>query len=148
MRIRLNNAMAKADKKEKQESEKKFDKLNEHVFDQKIGYIVSELLNSKIRVVSEDIIVISYEYDSVVDQNLKEIDQFSEVLEELIGLHKKIGIITDEQWEKEKENYIKLTKNNQKYDIIEEPELIVADTDIEEQQKSPLDDFGDIVEIK
>lgn len=148
MRIRLNNALARADKKEKIECEQNFQKLNESVFDQKIGYIVSELLNATIRVVSKDIVMISYEYDSVVDQNLKVLDLFHEVLESIAGISKKIGIITDEIWNTEKQKYIKATKNHEKYDIIEEPELIEMKDSEDSDSSSLLEDFGDIVEIK
>ncbi len=147
MKIRLNNALAQADKKEKQQCEIDFKKLDNSVFDQEIGYIVSELLNSTIRVVSKDILIISYEYDSVVNQNLKEIGLFQEVLEKVTGISKKIGIITDEMWELEKQKYIKSTKNNQKYDIIEEPELIEIGVDEQSSSFTELNDFGDIVEI-
>ena len=147
MKIRLNNAMAEADKTEKINDEKLIQNLNDYVFDQKYGYIVSELLNSKIRVSSKNIIIISYEYDSVVDQNVKEAGKFEKVLKELGNIDKKIGIITTKKWEEEKQNYINMTKKHQKYDIIEEPELII-ESGLELQEESPLADFGDILEIK
>ena len=147
MKIRLNNAMAEADKTEKINDEKLIQNLNDYVFDQKYGYIVSELLNSKIRVSSKNIIIISYEYDSVVDQNVKEVGKFEKVLKKLGNIDKKIGIITTKKWEEEKQNYINMTKKHQKYDIIEEPELII-ESGLELQEKSPLADFGDILEIK
>lgn len=147
MKIRLNNAMAEADKAEKINDEKLIQNLNDYVFDQKYGYIVSELLNSKIRVSSKNIIIISYEYDSVVDQNVKEVGKFEKVLKKLGNIDKKIGIITTKKWEGEKQNYINMTKKHQKYDIIEEPELII-ESGLELQEESPLADFGDILEIK
>ena len=147
MKIRLNNAMAEADKTEKINDEKLIQNLNDYVFDQKYGYIVSELLNSKIRVSSKNIIIISYEYDSVVDQNVKEVEKFEKVLKKLGNIDKKIGIITTKKWEEEKQNYINMTKKHQKYDIIEEPELII-ESGLELQEESPLADFGDILEIK
>ncbi len=147
MKIRLNNAMAEADKTEKINDEKLIQNLNDYVFDQKYGYIVSELLNSKIRVSSKNIIIISYEYDSVVDQNVKEVGKFEKVLKKLGNIDKKIGIITTKKWEGEKQNYINMTKKHQKYDIIEEPELII-ESGLELQEESPLADFGDILEIK
>ena len=147
MTIRLNNALAQADKKEKKQCEIDFKKLNDSVFDQDIGYVVSELLNSTIRVVSKDILIISYEYDSVVNQNLRELSLFQSVLEKETGINKKIGIITDDMWELEKQKYIKSTKNNQKYVIIEEPELIDMNIERKSNKFSELSDFGDIVEI-
>ena len=149
MKIRLNNALAKGNKKEKQQCEEMFKKLNDYVFDQDIGYLVSELLNSKIQVVSDEIIIISYEYDSVVEQNLKELNKLTEILQKYVDINKKIGIITDKDWEQEKQKYIKTIKNNQKYDIIEEPELIECPEENETYEEvNNLADFGDILEIK
>lgn len=149
MKIRLNNALAKGNKKEKQHCEETFKKLNDYVFDQDIGYLVSELLNSKIQVVSDEIIIISYEYDSVVEQNLKELNKLTEILQKYANINKKIGIITDKDWEQEKQKYIKTIKNNQKYDIIEEPELIECPEENETYEEvNNLADFGDILEIK
>ena len=149
MKIRLNNALAKGNKKEKQHCEETFKKLNDYVFDQDIGYLVSELLNSKIQVVSDEIIIISYEYDSVVEQNLKELNKLTEILQKYVDINKKIGIITDKDWEQEKQKYIKTIKNNQKYDIIEEPELIECPEENETYEEvNNLADFGDILEIK
>ena len=149
MKIRLNNALAKGNKKEKQHCEETFKKLNDYVFDQDIGYLVSELLNSKIQVVSDEIIIISYEYDSVVEQNLKELNKLTEILQKYVDINKKIGIISDKEWEQEKQKYIKTIKNNQKYDIIEEPELIECPEENETYEEvNNLADFGDILEIK
>ncbi len=147
MKIRLNNTLAQANKQEKLLCEQEFSKLNDYVFNPNKGYLISELLNSKIRAASKDLLVISYEYDSIVEQNLKQIDELMEVLTEFTTLTKRLAIITDDMWEKEKQNYIKITKNHQKYDIIEEPELIQNKIE-EKEETSLLEEFGDIVEIK
>ena len=73
--------MALANKSAKQKEENNLKKLNDYVFDQEIGYIVSEILNSKLRVASNDGIILSYEYDSVVEQNLNNIMKLEQVFE-------------------------------------------------------------------
>lgn len=147
MNVRLNNALALGNKQEKKLCEEKIEKLNEFVFDQKIGYLVSEILNSTIRVVSKDIIILSYAYDSVVNQNINEIDKMTSILKEYADIDQKIGIISDETWEKEKKKYIESVKKGRKYDIIEEPKLIKQEKK-ENDIDSPLIDFGDIVEYE
>ncbi len=147
MNVRLNNALALGNKQEKKLCEEKIEKLNEFVFDQKIGYLVSEILNSTIRVVSKDIIILSYAYDSVVNQNINEIDKMTSILKEYADIDQKIGIISDETWEKEKKKYIESVKKGKKYDIIEEPKLIKQEKK-ENDIDSPLIDFGDIVEYE
>ena len=61
---------------------------------------------------------------------------------------KKLAIITDEQWEVEKNNYIKSIKDGKAYQVLEEPEEIYEDfhkSDI--ITNSAVELFGDIVEI-
>ena len=149
MNIRLNNAFATANKQELEKDKEKFNKLNDYTFDQKIGYLVCSLLDSKLRVSSEDYLVISYEYDSMVQENIKLLKKLTDVLKEKIDITKKISIISDELWEKEKKKYVTMLKNKEKYEIIEEPELIInKKTKKETNKNNIINDFGDIVEVE
>ena len=149
MNIRLNNAFATANKQELEKDKEKFNKLNDYTFDQEIGYLVCSLLDSKLRVSSEDYLVISYEYDSMVQENIKLLKKLTDVLKEKIDITKKISIISDELWEKEKKKYVTMLKNKEKYEIIEEPELIInKKTKKETNKNNIINDFGDIVEVE
>ena len=122
--------------------------LNDFTFDQEIGYIVSNLLYAKIRAASDDSIILSFEYDSIVKQNLLELDKISYVYNKITGSEKKIAIITDEQWELEKSNYIKCIKEGIQYQVIDEPEEIYEDLKNNDIiSNSAVELFGDIVEI-
>ena len=74
MKVRINNILAKADKKEKNSEEKLFENLNNYTFDQEIGYLVCILLDSNIKVVSDELVLLGFEYDSVVEQNMLILD--------------------------------------------------------------------------
>ena len=149
MKIRLNNAFATANKQELEKDKEKFNKLNDYTFDQEIGYLVCSLLDSKLRVSSKEYLVISYEYDSMVQENIKLLKKLTEVLKEKIDITKKISIISDELWEKEKKKYVSMLKNKEKYEIIEEPELIInKKTKKETNKNNIINDFGDIVEVE
>ncbi len=50
--------------------------MNEYTFDQNIGYLVCALLDGVIRVSSKNSMVISYEYDSVVNENIGRLTEF------------------------------------------------------------------------
>ena len=124
--------------------------LNDYVFDQKIGYIVSELLNATIEASSTLGMIISYEYESVVDTNINNLQKLNDIYNNLTKSDKKIAIVSKDNWNKLKKEYINNTKNGKKYDIIKEPDLIIntlkeESIDIED---SPLGLFKDIVEIK
>ena len=149
MKIRLNNAFATANKQELERDKEKMDKLNDYTFDQKIGYLVCSLLDSKLRVSSENYLVISYEYDSMVNENIKLLNKMTNVLKEKANITKKIAIISDELWEKEKKKYVSMLKNKEKYEIIEEPELIInKKVKKEVNNNNIINDFGDIVEVE
>ena len=148
--IRINNVLAEATKSEKNKDLQLILSLNDYVFDQNIGYLVSEILNATLEASSYNGIILSYEYESVVDTNINNIVKLNEIYNELTKSDKKIAIVSKENWNKIKKEYINNTKNGQKYDIIEEPDLIINKEQEEKsnEENNPLDLFKDIVEIK
>ena len=146
--VRINNAFALANKQILNHEIDNLKLLNDYVFDQKIGYIVCELLNSKFRVASEDIIVLSFEYDSIVQQNLLHLEQMEDVYEKITHSSKKFAIISDEEWDKLKKDYIHHLRDGDHYEVLEEPGKVFQNdetSDIISSDASML--FGDIVEI-
>ena len=146
--VRINNAFALANKQILNEEVENLKKLNDYTFDQQMGYLVCEILNSKFRVASEDIVVISYEYDSIVQQNLEHLEQMEEVYYKITNSSKKFAIITDEKWNELKSDYISHIKKGEHYEILSEPEKQFKkeeSNDIITNDVASL--FGDIVEI-
>lgn len=146
--VRINNAFALANKQVLTQEMNKLSLLNDYTFDQQIGYLVCEILNSKFRVASDDIIVLSYEYDSIVQQNLEHLEQMEDVYNKLTGSVKKFAIITDNQWNELKSEYISHLKNGEHYEIKEEPEKLFKKeetNDIISNDAASI--FGDIVEF-
>ena len=149
MKVRINNTLAKADKKILGEENSNFEKLKDFTFDQEIGYLVCSLLDSKVRVASESSIIISFEYDSVVKQNLLHLDKLEDVYHKITNSDKKFAIVTDEEWEKIKNEYIDHLKNKISYEIMEEPEVVLEEIDNNDIiLSSAMDLFGDIVEVE
>lgn len=148
MKVRVNNTLANANKQILNKEQENFKLLNDFTFDQEIGYIVCNLLDATVRAASDDSIIISYEYDSSVKQNLLELEKITYVYNKITNSNKKLAIITDEDWENEKNKYIKSLKDGVQYQVIDEPQEVY-----EEQVKndiitnSAVELFGDIVEI-
>lgn len=148
MKVRVNNTLACANKNILNQEIENMKLLNDFTFDQEIGYIVCNLLDSNVRAASEDNIIISFEYDSIVKQNLMELEKIIYVYNKITNSNKKFAIITDEEWENEKNNYIKSIKDGKSYQVIEEPKEIyeeIKKNDI--ISNSAVELFGDIVEI-
>lgn len=148
IKVRVNNTLAKADKTILNEAIKKMDLLNDFTFDQEIGYIVCNLLDSTVRAASDDSVILSYEYDSVVKQNLLDLEKISYVYNKILGSNKKLAIISHDEWEKCKSDYIKCMKDGKHYEFIEEPDEIYEETEKNDIiMNSAVELFGDIVEI-
>ena len=147
--VRVNNILAKADKSILKLEKQKFELLNDYTFDQKIGYLVCSLLDATIRAASEEGIILSYEYDSNVKQNLLNLNNLIDVYNKITNSDKIIAVISDDQWDEEKNKYIKCKKEGKEYQIMEEPKEV-----FEEIKKNDIIDgdavdlFGDIVEIE
>lgn len=153
MSVRVNNAFVDATKEKLKNIQELFTKLNDYVFDQKIGYLICSLLEGTLRLCSDKYIVISYEYDSVVRDTLSNYYKMEKVLNEVLNLDIHIVIISDAQWIKYAKDFVDNKKNNVKYEYSEEPELVFENMDKEfvedvSIKKSSIEDvFGDIVEI-
>ena len=149
MKVRINNVLAKADKKEKEKEEEKFKNLNNYTFDQQFGYLVCNLLDSKIKVVSEDLVLLAFEYDSVVEQNLLILDKLTEIYNKIVNSKKKLVLISENDWQKEKDEYIINLKNKHSYEILPEPDPNYEELDNDDIiDNDAVDLFGDIVEFE
>ena len=149
MRVRVNNTLALANKKLLSDEIVKFEKLKDFTFDQEIGYIACTLLDSTVRAVSEENMIISFEYDSNVKQNLLVLDKIMDVYFKVTNSYKKIAIITDEEWNKYKNEYILNLKSGIKYKVIEEPKEVLEESKNDDIiSNSAIELFGDVVEIE
>ncbi len=149
IKVRVNNTLALADKKLLKEEQSNFEKLKDFTFDQEIGYIVCALLDSKLRAVSENNMIISFEYDSNVLQNIQIIDKITDVYNKITNSNKEIAIISDKEWDKVKSDYIKNLKDGVKYEVKDEPQPIyeeIENGDIISNSAMQL--FGDIVVVE
>ena len=149
MKVRVNNTLALADKQILKTIINNMSIFNDYTFDGEIGYIACSLLDAKVRAASVDSVIISYDYDSIVKQNLLNLDKITDVFNKLTNFNKKIAIITDDEWEKVKKDYILSLKNGEQYKIIEEPAINVFEGPKEDDiiVNSAVELFGDIVEM-
>ena len=148
MDVRTNNTLATADKTILKNEIANLDLLNDYTFDQNIGYLVCEILNSKFRAASDKSIVISYEYDSIVKQNLLNLDKLIDTYNKITNSNKNFAIISDAQWDKYKTKYIESLKSGNHFVVKKEPEKVFKKIENDDIiSNSTVDLFGDIVEI-
>ena len=145
---RINNTFALADKNELKQEKEKFEKLKEYSFDQECGHLVCDLLDSNLRVASKDNLIISYEYQSNLDKVALELDKIIDTYNKLTNSDKKIAVITDEEWEKLKQEYINKKNNKETYEVIPEPAIVLEELDNNDIiSSSAMELFGEVVEI-
>ncbi len=149
MKARVNNIMATADKSILKDVIDKMPIFNDYTFDSEIGFAACALLDTKVRAASNIGIILSYEYDSIVKQNLLNLEKINEVYNKLNKTNYKLAIISDLEWDKAKSDYIRTIKSGGSYSLIEEPapELFEDTKKDDIISNSAVELFGDIVEI-
>lgn len=149
MKARVNNIMAEANKKLLNDVINSIGIFNDYTFDTEIGFVACALLDAKIRAVSNKGIIISYEYDSIVKQNILNLKKITEVYNKLTNSNYSFAIISDSDWNTAKADYIKTIKSGGTYEIMIEPaeEILEVDKKNDIISNSAIELFGDIVEI-
>ena len=149
MNVRINNTFVNANKKVLNNEKKNFEKLKDFSFDSEIGYLVCALLDSTIRVASDNYIIISYDLESSVEHNCLLLHKLEDVYGQITNSFKKFAIISDSYWDKIKNDYINNLKNGYSYKLLEEPKEVFEVSDNHDIiSNNAVDLFGDIVEIE
>ena len=147
MENRINNTFATASKEFLNEMKEDFERLREHSFDQNNGYLVCDLLESSIRAVGSEIAIISYEFPSLAIKNINQLEKLEKMYYKYINKEYKFAIVSDDEWNKLKKEYISNIKNNKKYVLQEEIKPLYKKDKKSDIIKETTDLFGDIVEI-
>lgn len=149
MKARVNNIMAQANRNTLKSIIDNMNMFNDYTFDTEIGFAACALLDASVRAASSDGFILSYEYDSIVKQNISNIKKITEIYNKICNTNYVIAIISDSEWEKQKKNYISVIKAGGSYKIIEEPkeELLDESENSDIISNDAINLFGDIVEI-
>ena len=107
----INNCFARADKKEKLFFESNWIKLNDFALDNEYGVAACYLSDCIVRAVGLGEIIVSFDYDSMVNRGFSLLEKIQKLLEKIYNKHYDIALVTNDEWEKEKSEFI-LNKNN------------------------------------
>lgn len=131
----INNCFARADKKEKQFFESNWNKLNDYALDSEFGAAACYISDGKVRAVGSGEVIISFDYESMVNRGFSLINKIQKLFEKIYNKHYDIALLTDDDWDKEKEKFIFNKNNNISYEYVP-IELEKKETSI----KSSIDD--------
>jgi hypothetical protein len=107
------------------------------------------LIDSKIRAVSSDSIILSFDFDSNVENSYFVFEDLNNTYNKITNSNKKLAIISTADWDKLKNDYIVKFKNKETLDYIKEPDPVFEELDNNDIiVSSAVELFGsDIVEI-
>ena len=154
MLIRSKNTMIEAVKDELNKETVNLNKLNDYTFDPNNGYLACELLDGKVRASSPKNIIISYDYEGMVDKFSNHFNKLNDFYNEKTGSLKKIAFITTTKWNELKQEYINLHKQGKQFEYQEEPILNSLEEDVKINNESDdlinqtIEMFGDLVEVE
>ena len=119
-KIRINNSFASASKKLKDDFIKEWNNIRSFVDNSKYNFIIGLIDDIDVLVVGNNNVILMAKYDSLIDRFYDYIDDFENLLMDVYNNTYKIVILSKDEWEYEKNNYISKIKNGYKYEYIEE----------------------------
>ena len=138
--LRINNALALASKSILENFKSKWEIIDNYIDDSEFSVVSGLLKDSKIVVGSDKFIILSSNFQSVVDRinnNLKEVER---LLEKIFCSKIFVVAVTNNKWKDIKVKYITDINNGIKYSV---KELYTDDNDIKE--KSSIDELIELV---
>ncbi len=147
-KIRINNALAMADKKFLLNLKKIWNSVGEYLLDKNFG-VIAGLLNDTIPVVaSEEVLILVSENNSVISRLNEFNADVSLFLKKFFNLEYKVAVINNVEWDNEKKKFVENKKNNIKYRVISEDSCDKNKASLSnESKKSVNDDVNNLINI-
>ncbi len=145
----INNVFYGANKEEKEKFINSFSKISEYLTDKKYNSIANLLNKSTPEVVSDKIVLFSFKNSFEVVLFDKNVDIIKKLLKLIYDKVFEVIAISEEEWKKEKNNYIKNIKSGVKYTYIEEEKKNkVAKKNTNDLENSVENIFGDEIIVE
>ena len=114
----VNNCFARADKNEKRMFESKWNSLNDYALDSEYGAAACFISDGKIRAVGFGEVILSFNYESMINRGFSMILKIQKLLEKIYQKHYDVALLTDDEWNQEKEKYIQNMNNHVPYQYV------------------------------
>jgi len=141
--VRINNALARADKTILIDLQKKFKNIDEYSSNKSFVNAFSILSESSIIVASDEYLILQFDYEptvSLLNKNLKEVE---ELIKKVLGKKYKVTALTKEEWNDLKKEYI---SNRSKFVYQEESDNDLENM-LEESSIENMDNVNSVFEI-
>ena len=141
--IIINNAFALADKKMKFSLQEKWNNVGDYLTDKHFASVVGKWTDVGIEVVGGNYIIFTVSYESLVDGIYSNIKLSNDFVNTVLDGKYNYVVITDDEWNKYKEEYINNIKSGIKYELKELEEERNVET--EKKEATIVDRLFDIV---
>lgn len=150
--IIINNAFAVADKKLKCDLQQLYVNLSDYLTDKKYSLVSGMLIDTEIQVAGDNYLIMTGKYDAIVDKILSNYNLCSELINKIFGKFYNFVIITNDEWNTLKNQYINNIKEGKKYYLMNLNSEII-DNEILNKEPSFVDKLfsivgSDVVEFK
>lgn len=142
--IIINNAFALADKKLKISLQEKWSNVSDYLTDNHYSSVVGKWTDVKIEVVGGEYIIFTVLYESLIDGIYSNIKLSNDFVNTVLDGKYNYVVITDEEWNKNKDEYINNIKNGIKYEL-KELQVEEKNKEIEKKEVTIVDRLFDIV---
>lgn len=116
----INNTIAEASALLKKEATVKFEELDKYLIDKDFKAAATILKDSIVTAVSNDHMLLTYKYESMVEDNDNEYASISNLIKQMFGSEYKVVAITDKRWKELRPYFLNLKKDNGTIPLIEE----------------------------
>lgn len=116
----INNTIAEASASLKKEATVKFEELDKYLIDKDFKTAATILKDSIVTAVSKDHMLLTYKYESMVEDNDNEYASISNLIKQMFGSEYKVVAITDKKWKELRPYFLNLKKENGTIPLIEE----------------------------
>lgn len=116
----INNTIAEASASLKKEATVKFEELDKYLIDKDFKAAATILKDSIVTAVSNDHMLLTYKYESMVEDNDNEYASISNLIKQMFDLEYKVVAITDKRWKELRPYFLNLKKENGTIPLIEE----------------------------
>jgi len=129
--IIINNCFYSASKDKLLYIKKNWDKLNDYALDSKYGAVACYLSDATIRAAGDHEIIITFDYESVVNRGFQSNTLIEQLLFKIFGEEYYVAYLTAEEWGNERNKYIENKNNGVDYQYV--------DLNISSEQELPVD---------
>ena len=143
--IIINNAFAVANKEIKNNLQNKFSSVDSYLTDKKFSNVAGSLLDVKLQVAGDGYIIFSGNYDSIIDKIYNDYKLCNEFINMLFDGEYNYVVVSNDKWEKLRNEYISNLKNGIKYELKEMNNSIITDDTLNKKDATIVDKLFDLV---